>query len=278
MKFNTKKTILKIYLLVSIIMAIGFAVWRTVLLKEYCNPYDMTFQDGARPALQAYEYTLLAVCAVIASCVFFAKKTNFRLFGARSSTTSVAICAFCGFMIVAVALLALIYYPEEIFDFSDKAFWPYRIFYLISLVFMIGSALYFLGRASIALKNSPSIATLSLSLPCFCIAYLVASYFNSERPLLDFNRTTSTLAFIAVLIFMLSEARLANDCGNYPLRFAASLISMVCICAYVIPLLLLSSFWEMHMSLSLLTEVSLAAILFYVVFASFNAIRTLKEA
>ena len=276
MNFKTKKSILKIYLFAAIAAAIGFTIWRTWLLKEYCNPYDMSFQDGALPALQAFEYTLLAVLAALVTCVFFVKKTQFGLFGARASTTSISICAICGFMLLAVGILALVYYPAEILDFSDSNTKAYRIFHIISLVFMFLSSLYFLGRASVSLKNSPSIATLSLSLPCFCIAYLVTSYFDSVRPLLDFNRVTSEIAFIAVLMFMLSEARLATDQGSYPFRFAASLASIVCISAYITPLLALAAFWEMDMSLSLLTDVSLVAILFYVVFAAFNAIRTLE--
>jgi hypothetical protein len=44
-----------------------------------------------------------------------------------------------------------------------------------------------------------------------------------------------------------------------------------------VPLLLLSAFWEMSLSLSTLAEVSLIAVLFYALFAAFNAIRTLKE-
>jgi len=275
MSFKTKKSVLKIYLFLAIASALGFAVWRTLLLQEHCNPYDMTFQDGALAALQACEYALLAACALLSTCIIFVQKIKFRLFGARSSTTSVAICAFCGFMLLAVAILSLAYYPSEIFDLGGEDTF-YRIFYVISLIFMFGTALYFLGRASTTLKNSHSIATLSLALPCFCIAYLVTMYFDQDLPLLDFNRVTSQIAFIAVLMFMLSEARLATDQGSYSFRFAASLISIVCICAYIIPLLVLAAFWEMSMSLSLLTEVSLVAILFYVVFAAFNAIRTLE--
>jgi hypothetical protein len=44
-----------------------------------------------------------------------------------------------------------------------------------------------------------------------------------------------------------------------------------------VPLLLLSAFWEMSITLSILTDISLVAILLYAVFAAFNAIRTLKE-
>jgi hypothetical protein len=277
MNIKTKKAFLKIYFMLAIIAALIFIVWRTALLKEHCNPYDMSFQDGSLPAIRAFEYTSLAVATLLATSAFFLRSASFELFGARASTTSVAVCALCGFMLGAVGLLAIIYYPEQVFDFGDEDRSGYRILYAVALAFMFISSLYFLGRASTSMKNSHSVATLSLALPCFCIAHLLASYLNSDIPLLDFNRVTSDLAFIASLMFLLSEARLATYRGGYAFRFASSLACIVCICAHIVPLLLLSAFWEMSMNLSSLTDVSLIAVLFYAVFAAFNAIRTLKE-
>jgi hypothetical protein len=278
MNFKAKKSILKIYLFIAIAVGAGLTVWRTVLLKEYCNPYDMSFQDGALPALELFEYVLLAVLALLATSAIFLRKTEFGLFGARASTTSVSICAICGFILAVVGVFAMFCFPYEIFDFYDEALKTYHIFLLITVALMFVSALYFFGRASTALKNSPSVATLSLALPCFAIAYLISSYFNADLPLLDFNRVTSEIAFICVLMFMLSEARLATDQRSYPFRFAASLITIVSVCSYIAPLLLLAAFWEMDISLSLLMEVSLVPVLFYATFAAFNAIRTLKQA
>ncbi|MBQ9745221.1 MAG: hypothetical protein IJW21_00160 [Clostridia bacterium] len=277
MNIKTKKTFLKIYLAAALAAGAGFAVWRTLLLKRFCNPSDMSFEDGALPTLRVFEYALLAACVLLATCVFFAGKTRFGLFGARISTTSVTVCAVCGFMLATVGVLAFIYHSDTILDFSDKSVMGYRIFYLAALGSMFIGALYFLGRASIVLKNSSSLAALSLSLPIFCIAHLVASYFNSELPLLDFNRVTSEIAFIAVLMFVLTEASLSTGGKNYAWRFASSLICIVCVCAYIVPLLILVAFWEMRLSLSLLTEISLMGILLYALFAAFNAIRTLEE-
>ena len=277
MNIKTKKTLLKIYLFLAILAAVMLTVWRTVLLKEHCNPYDMSFQDGSLNALKAFEYSLLAVSALLATSAFFVRKVKFGLFGARASTTSVAVCALCGFMLGAVGILTVFYYPGEIFGLSAESSATYRVFHIATIALMFVTALYFLSRASTAMKNSPSVATLSLALPCFCIAYLLASYLNTDIPLLDFNRVTSELAFIAALMFMLSEARLATYRGGYAFRFASSLACIICICAHIVPLLLLSAFWEMSITLSILTDISLIAILLYAVFAAFNAIRTLKE-
>lgn len=277
MNIKTKKTLLKIYLFIAILAAVLLTVWRTVLLKEHCNPYDMSFQDGSLAKIQAFEYALLAISALLATSAFFVRKVGFGLFGARASTTSVAVCALCGFMLGAVGLLTIFYHSSEIFSLRAESSGAYRVFHIATIALMFVSALYFLSRASTAMKNSPSIATLSLALPCFCIAYLLASYLNTDIPLLDFNRVTSELAFIAALMFMLSEARLATYRGGYAFRFASSLACIVCICSHIVPLLLLSAFWEMSITLSILTDISLIAILLYAVFAAFNAIRTLKE-
>jgi hypothetical protein len=277
MNIKTKKTLLKIYLFLAVLASVLLTVWRTVLLKEHCNPYDMSFQDGSLSALQAFEYSLLAISALLATSAFFIRKVSFGLFGARASTTSVAVCALCGFMLGAVGILTLFYHSSEIFSFSAEDSSMFRIFRIATIALMFVSALYFLSRASTAMKNSPSVATLSLALPCFCIAYILASYLNSDTPLLDFNRITSELAFISALMFMLSEARLATYQNGYAFRFASSLVCIVCTCSHIVPLLLLSAFWEMSITLSILTDISLIAILLYAVFAAFNAIRTLKE-
>jgi hypothetical protein len=278
MNIKTKKTFLKIYLMLAIIAALALTLWRTVLLKEYCNPYDMSFQDGSLKSIQAFEYTLLAIAALLSSAAVFAKKTKFGLFGERATTTSITVCALCGFILAAVVILSLLCYSETIFDFGDEMQFGHRILYIITLALMSVSALYFLGRASTMLKGSPSVSALSLILPCFCIAYLISSYLNNDIPLLDFNRVTSEMAFISALLFLLSEARLATYRGGYSFRFASSLISIVCICIHITPLLFLAAFWEMSINLPLLTDVSLVPILFYALFAAFNAIRTLKEA
>ncbi len=277
MNIKTKKTFLKIYLLLASISAASLTVWRTMLLKNHCNPYDMSFQDGSLADIQSFEYTMLAIVALLLTAAFFLKKTNFGLFGARASTTSITVCALCGFMLAAVGLLTIFYHSDKIFDFADKTILVYRLFYIATIALMFLSALYFLGRASTQLKDSQSLGALSLVLPCFCIAYLIASYLNSEIPLLDFNRVTSEMAFIAALMFMLSEARLATYRGGYAFRFASSLACIVCISVHIVPLLFLSAFWEMSITLSILTDISLIAILFYALFAAFNAIRTLKE-
>ena len=238
----------------------------------------MSVQDGVLPALEAFEYTLLAVAALLATSAIFLRKVRFGLFGERASTTSVSVCALCGFMLVAVVLLTIIYHPDEIFDFSVAGKKSYRLLFLMTIVLMFLSAFYFLSRASTVMKDSPYISLLSLLPPCFCIAYLLTSYLNSDTPLLDFNRITSDMAFISALMFTLSEARLAIYRGGYAFRFAASLACIVCICSHIVPLLLLSAFWEMRLTLSYLTDVSLIAVLFYALFAAFNAIRTLEEA
>ena len=89
MKFKTKKSILKLYLLLAIVASFVLSVWRILLLKEHCNPYDMSFQDGALPELELFEYVLLAIVAVLSTCIFFVRKTKFGLFGACEDTVFV---------------------------------------------------------------------------------------------------------------------------------------------------------------------------------------------
>ncbi|MGN1095392.1 MAG: hypothetical protein ACI4QR_03285 [Eubacteriales bacterium] len=114
-------------------------------------------------------------------------------------------------------------------------------------------------------------------IPLYSLVYLVASYFNKGYTYNDFNRVTCHISFIAIILFFLSEARLAIGKNSYAFHFVMSLICIICISAYILPLLFLSAFWEMSFSASLVFELSEIAVLIYAIYSASYALYSLKE-
>lgn len=277
MNIKTKKSVLTVYALLSLAVGIGFAIYRTVLLKNYYDPYNFSFEPGSGSTFRVFEYVLLFAALLVLTSVFFTKKIKFQLFSARSSTTSVSICAVCGFLFATIAIISLIYYYDVMFVFNpgNIAVSLLRIAAVFSMLF---AALYFLSCASTKVTGrETSKASLSLSLPLFGVFYLSYLYFDTTLMFHDTNRITGQVAFISVLAFFVSQANIATGHKAYGLHFATALACIVCVSAYILPIISLVAFWEMSIVSSFLIDFSSIGILLYAIFSAFNAIRTLEE-
>ena len=275
MSIKTKKTALWVYTVLSLIAGLAFTVYRTVLLKQNYDPYTESFEHGAAGIFRTYEYALIAVSLILATSVFFIKKDKVQLFSARYSTTSVSVCAVCGFIFAATAILIAVNHSDSIFNFYSNS--PaHNVLYIMALFAMLISAFYFIGCASTMMQKSCAKPYLSLFPTLFCALYMGASYFDSEYLFYDFNHVTSQIAFMSMMLFLLSEANLATSQNAYGLHFAMSLACIVCVSAHIIPLLLLVSFWEINLTISITTELVSIGVLIYAMLSAFNAIRTLE--
>jgi hypothetical protein len=126
--------------------------------------------------------------------------------------------------------------------------------------------------------RSKTRAYLSLSLPLFALSYLVAVYFNSDFIFYNSNRITCTVTCVFMMLFLLSEAKLAMGQESYAFHFATALAFIVAGSAYVIPMLALVFFWEINMSLTTMTELSFIGFIIYAAFSAANSVRTLEKA
>lgn len=276
MNIKTKKSVLTAYALFSLAVGIGLAIYRTVLLKNYYDPYNQSFEPGSGGTFRALEYVLLILALITLTSLFFTKNTHFQLFSVRASTTSVSICAVCGFIFAAIAAISLIYYSEVIFDFRMGSIGA-SLMRVAAIFCMFFVAMYFLACASTMFSGKKNHkAALSLSLPLFAIFYLSHLYFDTTLMFQDTNRIMGQVAFISVLAFFVSEANIATGHTAYSLHFATSLACIVCVCTYVLPILSLVAFWEMSISTIFLIDFSAVGILLYALFSAFNAIRTLE--
>lgn len=277
MNIKNKKKILLTYMAAALIAGFSLAVYRTILIQQNYDPYGASFEHGTASLFRAYEYSLIVISLILATSVFFMKKCRVQLFSARYSTTSVLVCAICGFIFAAIAILLIANYRHVIFTVYS-AIPLHNVLYVCALICLFPIALYFIGCASTGMRSSGIKAYLSLSLPLFCAFYIGASYFDPDYIFYDFNRITGQLAFISMMIFMLSEANLATGHMAYGLYFASALACIVCVCAHTVPLLILVSFWEMDLTVAITTEFASIGALIYAITSAFNSIRTLEEA
>lgn len=276
MNIKTKKNVLTVYIAIAAIAAVLFSAYRVVLLKQYYDPYDMSFELGSGNIFRMFEYVLLAIAALMYTCTFLFKNTRFQLFSKRTSTTSISICAICGAIMLAVAILVVVYHRGEFLNFYNNSF-LHRVLFIVALGLLFISSVYFFICASTQFANSDYKAYCSIVLPLFAVFYLGSIYFNADLIFYDSNRITSTIAFISVVFFLLSEAKVALGQGGHAFHFAASLACIVCVSAHILPTVFLISFWEMSLTMYRVIEFSTLGILLYASFSAVNSIRTMEE-
>ena len=79
MNIKTKKSTLTAYTISSLAVGIGLAVYRTVLLKKYYDPYNLSYELGSSGAFRAFEYLALLASLLALTSLIFTKKYKFLL-------------------------------------------------------------------------------------------------------------------------------------------------------------------------------------------------------
>ncbi len=275
MNIKNKKTILTLYTVIAMIAGASLAIWRTVLLKQTFDPYDGTFELGSGKTLLMFEYILLLASAVAATSFFFIKGTSFKRASSKDSAAASYIYLACGLILATVALISLVYYFGDIFAIKNNSGFT-KIGTPTAFILLLFAAVYFFVSAKPKYEEQSFKTVLSFAAPLFVIAYVIASYFNSDFVYNDFNRITCHLAFLAILLFSLSESNMLLNRPAFALRFISSLLCIILIPAYIVPMTLLASFWEVSFSSTLLFEFSQVAFLVYAVYSAIHAISHLE--
>ncbi len=280
MLIKTKKAVLKVYAFLALAAGLGLAICRTVLLKNYYDPYKFTFEPGSGGTFRIFEYIVIFLSLLALTSIFFSKNMRFQIFSSRSSATSVAICTVCALLFLTIATVLMLFYDVLlVFDAPNLALAFLRLLAFFSMISVSG---YFLScsaeNASIKrIGKNRSKATLSLSLPLFALFYLTYLYFDTTLMYHDTNRIMGQVAFISVLAFFLAEANIATGHKAYSWHFATSLVCIICVSAYILPILFLVAFWEMKVTEAFLTDFALIGVLLYAIFSAFCAARTMER-
>ena len=271
----SKKKIMIAYMSFSIAAGLALAICRIVLLYQFYDPYTGEFSKEAGSFIEILGYGMLIVLLIMFTSYFWLRKEKFERFSASSNQVSVFSSAFCGFIFVFVGICLVIYYAGTIFQASGG--WFFKLAQIISFFSLFAAAAYFIFSASVGHGESVIKKSLSFFPALWALSYLVASYIHPDYLYNDPNRIFCNVSLIALLLFFLFETRNTVSSPQNPLRFAFSLIAMVCVLVYIIPLFTLTAFWEIPMTSESLFEAVECGAVFYIFAVLYTMILSIKK-
>ncbi len=268
------KKIMSAYFASSILLGLGFAIWRIALMLQYYDPYNNEYSIDAKTALQTFGYVLLAALLAMATSYFFLRKQEFSPFSASTHQLSVFASALLGFIFVAIGFLILLYYSNELFGQNSSAF--FKGLRIVSFILLFFSAAYFILSAA-ASRISQKAKTICAFFPTlFTLSLLIVSYINPDHHYTDFNHNLCNLSICALLLFFLHETRASVAGKSTPIRFVFSLVALVFLLAYILPIFVLMAFWELPTGIDVLFEAVECGAVFYIVSVLYSMIHAVK--
>ena len=247
-----KKYILSAYLITAIILGLVLAIWRTILILNHYDPYLNEFAYDATGKLSTLGYATFATLLLMASAFLFFRKTTVSSFEASAAQTTVFTSSFLGFVFFAIAIMLLIYHKDAIFEQTPHFF--FRGLHVISLFLMFPAAGYFLLNASAEPNGTKAKRALSFFPAAFGLSYLICSYANPQYNYNDPNRLFCNVSLVALLLFLLFETRRNVSKPLTASQFVFGLFAVVSILVYIVPTALLTSFWEIDLTISTIFE------------------------
>lgn len=273
--FLKQKKIMKIYAVAAIVGGLALAVWRAVLLFRYSDPYSGEIAASAKPMMTAFGVTMLVLIVALASSYFVLRKTEFLPFSSTVNQISVFACSFCGSVFFATAVILPIRFGREMFSPQQPRF--FFLMQLIAYVAMLGAAAYFLLSASARRAEHRGKKLLSFFPTIFALAYLAASYINSDYLFGDPARILCNVSLVALLLFFLLETGNATAKPKNAAWFAVSLVALLTATAYFLPLFAGVAFWEIEMKKEFFFEVAEGGALLYILAVIYTMIDSVKE-
>ncbi|MBQ3489140.1 MAG: hypothetical protein IJA86_00935 [Clostridia bacterium] len=272
---RTKK-ILFGYLIAAIVAGLGFAVWRTVLMILYYDPYRKEYMAQAKPSMQAFGYIMFFVLLLLATsiCFFikfhrFSGRHEFSVFTAADHQSSTFTSALLGFIFLAVGVFLSFSLSAML---SPTKYIIYKYMQLISFILLFFSSAYFIIHAANDTRFSKIKPILAFAPPLFGLSFLLASYVNPLYLYKDFNHTLCNVSLCALTCFFLFEAKASITKKAAAPYFVFSLLALVTSMANILPNFLLLAYWELSSELHFIFEaVEIGAIL-YIISVAFHLV------
>ncbi len=242
---KTKKIMIG-YLVFAILSGLLLAIWRTVLLYRYFDPYNDAFSQNAKDAISSLGYAIFACIVLAFTSLAFLQKREYKPFTASAGHFSVFASSLLGCIFAASGILSLVYYTTDFF--GSEGHISYRLLLLISLLALFFSAIYFILSASTRYDGTKIKMIFSFFPALFSAAYLSAAYLSPSFVFSDSNDLLRNVSLAAMLFFFLQEARTAVYGRSDSMRFAYSVVMLVAVLAYNLPTLIVTAFWEMKFS------------------------------
>ena len=254
------KHILFCYIIFAALSGIGLAVWRTVLMVRYFDPYNNEFALQAEPHLRALGFTLAAVLAILATSAIFLARFEFGKFSASDNQFSVFTSALLGFIFLAIGVFALLSSAE---GETVRGYPLYTCTQLITKLFVFLCAAYFILNAADNTRFENARKMLSFATPVWGVAFMVSTYLDPAYNFKDDNHSLCILAVCALVFFLLYESGMTLlGKGGIP-YFVFSLLSLAASAVYIIPNFVLLAYWELSAGTNQIYEAALLGTIFY---------------
>lgn len=269
---NTDKS--RIYLLIAaaLILAVGFAVVRVILVVNYYDVEQGLYAASAVGVTAARilfgaSLLLLAVLAFL-----LVKKREFKQMP-EANHGVVFTGAMCGFMFISSSVLISYYFLpshfKAVFGSRSVAAMDIVMFImlLLAVLFGLASSLYYFWCAATTtkLKKLPY-RLFSLMPVLWGIFYLIYMYFKDDTVMNSPERMITQLSTIAVMVYCVSEARFHFGIARYRTYTAIALIAVTTVIVTCAPGFLLTAFWVMPFSTETVYEVLQLAMAAYIIF------------
>lgn len=248
------------YFLISLLSGVGLAIWRTVLMIRYYDPYNNEYAPEASNVLQALGLIIFFAFVVLATSSFFMIRREFRTFSVSDHQSSVFTSALLGFVFIAVAVFVTFYLPTVLADGKYPLFKYSR---LASYILLFPCAVYFVLNATGNARLAETKKQLSVFPAIWAIVFLVSSYTNPAYNYKDFNHTLCNVAICALILFFFYDSKMAATGQTSTSCFVFSLISITATMVYMLPTFILMAYWELSSCLDHIFEAVLLGALFY---------------
>ncbi len=267
------------YFIAAIAAGIGFAVWRTILMVRYYDPYMNEYALEARSSLKTFGFLLFFVLLLIGTAAFFFirigfLKCNYEFpeFSAANHQATTFTSSLLGFLFLAISVFLLLSLPVMLLP---SVYVIFRYAQLAAYILLFFVSAYFLVNAAGSPRFAKAKKVLAFAPPLWGIAFLIASYTNPDYLFKDFNHTLCNVSLCALTFFFLYEAQSSATGKPTAAYLIFALLSLVTSMAYIVPNFILLAYWELSSELNFIFEaVELGAVI-YTAAVAFYLIRSL---
>lgn len=254
------KNILFGYFFLAILSGIVLAIWRTVMIVRYYDPYSNEYAIEAETSLRSFGFVLLFVFLALLTSAILLRKFEFDGFSASENQFSVFTSSLLGFVFLAVGIFVFFYLN----NFTEIFAYPlYQCTQILTHLLVFLCAAYFILHAAGNARFENAKKMLALSTPIWSVAFLIWSYLDPTYNYRDYDHSLCLFAISALAFFLLYDAGMAVTGKSTAPYFVFSLISLVASTVYVIPNFILMAYWELSSNVNRIFEAVLLATIFY---------------
>jgi uncharacterized membrane protein YqjE len=265
------KKLLLGYILFAAISGLALAVWRTVLMLRYYDPYNNEYAIEASGALKSMGFTLFFIFVILATSAIALIGYEFKAYASSELQVSVFTSALLGFVFLAIGVFVSLYLKTILEDLTHPL---YRYAQLVTYALLFFCAVYFILCAAGNPRFEQSKKLLAFVPPLWCVAFLVSSYLDPLYNYKDYNHILCNVAISALALFLLYDSKMIATGKATSTQFVFALISLVASMVYMLPTFVLLAYWELSSDLNHIFEAALLGAIFYCVSCLRNLCKT----